>query len=87
MRQGCEVHTGINIGPKVNSLLLRLRNWSRRDKTKRHIAYVSKASRNSSGGLAVKRITSNDEIPGSSPGRSSFFLFFFSSLREIRVST
>jgi hypothetical protein len=24
----------------------------------------------SSGGLAVKRITSNDEIPGSSPGRS-----------------
>jgi hypothetical protein len=30
----------------------------------------------SSGGLAVKRITSNDEIPGSSPGRSSFFSNF-----------
>jgi hypothetical protein len=27
----------------------------------------------SSGGLAVKRITSNDEIPGSSPGRSFVF--------------
>jgi hypothetical protein len=46
-----------------------------------HMAYGSQASINSSGGLAVKRITSNDEIPGLSPGRSSFFLFFLCSER------
>jgi hypothetical protein len=39
----------------------------------------------SSGGLAVKRITSNDEIPGSSPGRSFGFikqLLFFPNFEK-----
>jgi hypothetical protein len=42
-----------------------------------------------SGGLAVKRITSNDEIPGSSPGRSSYFSFcsfFCPTPRSLRKS-
>jgi hypothetical protein len=38
---------------------------------------ISSGFTTSSGGLAVKRITSNDEIPGSSPGRSFTWFFHF----------
>jgi hypothetical protein len=56
---------GKNTGPQTGGCIIKARKHS-----PSLILTCITVSITRSGGLAVKRITSNDEIPGSSPGRS-----------------
>jgi hypothetical protein len=66
---------GKNTGPQTGGCIIKARKHS-----PSLILTCITVSITRSGGLAVKRITSNDEIPGSSPGRSLVDNCFFFAL-------